>query len=178
MFLFICTAASRRKASQSLLPSPNSTLEQIPTTEQVLDKHVWIISCHFCYPVQFSELLESRGLIYIPPSSGTELDTGGQAFNICLPSKRLMTMSLSWGSYSLGTQQWEHGFCACCPVFPEASYFLIKGEVSRDHREKKSQGIWCVMHNGNKRYSKHGVILTVQTRGCPSLDAGQNNQKR
>lgn len=126
---------------------------------------------------QFSKLLESRGLFYIPPSSGIGLDTGGQALNISLPSKRLMTMSLSWGSYRLGTKQWECVFCACCPVFPEASYFLVKGEIPRDHREKKSQGIWCVMHNRNERYSKHSVILTVQTRLPPAEMLGKRIRK-
>lgn len=154
MLLFICTAASKRRASQSLLPSPNSSLEQIPTTEQVLNKHVWIISCQFWTQVgrHSTSVYHQRDWWQCPcPGDPIVLEQNNENMGSVL---------------------------AALSSLKPAIYLLVKGEVSRDHREKKSQGIWCVMHNGNERYSKHGVILIVQTRGCPSWDAGQKNQKR
>lgn len=114
-----------------------------------------------------SKPLEARGLFGITPSSGTGLDTGRQALNISYHQRSWWQCPCPWESYGLDTKPYECVFFACCPVSPEASYFLVKGEVPRDQRKEipehlmwslnRDEGYpkpWCYLISSDKRLSQ------------------------
>lgn len=79
----------------------------------------------------------------------------------------MVTTSLSWDPIIL-VQNNEDVYSVLAALSSQKpSDFLAKEEVPRDHRERKSQGIGCVMPNRNE-IPKTLCYLTAQTKDYPS----------